>query len=115
MLRTAALLSILVAASIPATAQQANPEPKPDTVLVHGKALLLSCPEWRQEAGGTWVSTGPMLVGDETVKSVTLRGAETRVLEAKCGGGTASSASAAPAQPAKPKPKHGPAAPADGT
>jgi len=115
MLRTAALLSILVAASFPATAQEAKPEAKPDTVQVHGKALALSCAEWRRESGGTWTSTGPMLVGTETVKSVTLRGAETRILEAKCGDGTAPSASAAPAQPAKHKPKHGPAAPADGT
>ena len=115
MLRTAALLSILVAASFPATARQASPEPKPDTVQVHGKALPLSCPEWRREAGGTWVSTGPMLVGDETVKSVILRGAETRILEAKCGGGTAPAASAAPAKPPKTKAKPAAGAPDDGT
>ena len=64
--------------------------PKPDTVEVHGKALTLSCAEWKRNQDGSWTSTGPLLVGTDTVNSVTLHGAkETNVLEAKCANGSA--------------------------
>jgi hypothetical protein len=70
---------------------------KPDTVEVRGKPLVLSCAEWKRSQDGSWTSTGPMLVGTETVNSVTLRGAkETSVLEAKCAEG--STPAAAPSQ-----------------
>ncbi len=60
---------------------------KPDTVEVHGKALALSCAEWKRNPDRSWTSTGPLLVGTDTVTSVTLRaGKETKSLETKCGG-----------------------------
>ena len=54
-----------------------NEEPKPDTVQVHGKPLTLSCAEWKRNQDGSWASTGPLLVGTDTVNNVTLRGART--------------------------------------
>ena len=67
------------------TAAMAEEDAKPDTVEVRGKSLVLSCAEWKRNQDGSWISTGPLLVGTETVNSVTLRGAkETNVLEAKC-------------------------------
>ena len=51
-------------------------KPKPDTVQVHGKPLTLSCAEWKRNQDGSWTSTGPLLVGTDTVNSVTLRGAK---------------------------------------
>ena len=66
---------------------------KEDTVQVHGKSLALSCAEWKRNQDGSWTSTGPMLVGTDTVTSVTLRGAkETSVLEVKCANGSAPAA-----------------------
>ena len=38
-----------------------------DTVQVHGKSLALSCAEWKRNQDGSWTSTGPMLVGTDTV------------------------------------------------
>ena len=58
--------------------------PKQDTVEVHGKSLQLSCAEWKRGPDGSWMSIGALLVGTETM-NVTLRGKETKVLEAKCG------------------------------
>jgi hypothetical protein len=82
MLRVAAIVLIAVAAHDVAMAQEA----KPDTVEVHGKALMLSCAEWTRNQDHSWTNVGPLTVGDETVKQVTLRGAkETKTLEAKCG------------------------------
>ena len=72
------------------TAAMAQGEPKPDTVPVHGKPLTLSCAEWKRNPDGSWTSTGPLLVGTDTVNNVTLRGAkDTNVLETKCGNGAA--------------------------
>ena len=115
MFRILALLSIAIAMQ---TAARAQEEPKPDTVQVRGKALTLSCAEWKRNQDGSWTSTGPLLVGTDTVNSVTLRGAkETNVLEAKCAG-----ASAPAAKPSGPNPptrhgghKHHSAEPRDGT
>ncbi len=92
MLRTAALLSVLIAAPSAAFAEDA----KPDTVSVRGKALVLSCSEWKRNADGSWGNIGPLRVGDDTVKDVTLRGKETKVLEEKCANGGPPTAAAAP-------------------
>jgi hypothetical protein len=92
MLRTAALLSVLIAAPSAAFAEDA----KPDTVSVRGKALVLSCSEWKRNADGSWGNMGPLRVGDDTVKEVTLRGKETKVLEEKCKNGAPPTAAAAP-------------------
>ena len=90
MFRVIALLSIAIAMQTTASAQEA---PKPDTVQVHGKALALSCAEWKRNQDGSWTSTGPLLVGTDTVNNVTLHGAkDTNVLEAKCGSGAAPAA-----------------------
>jgi hypothetical protein len=90
MFRVIALLSIAVAMQTAARAQEA---PKPDTVPVHGKALALSCAEWKRNQDGSWTSTGPLLVGTDTVNNVILRGAkDTNVLEAKCGSGASPAA-----------------------
>jgi hypothetical protein len=71
------------------TAAIAEEDAKQDTVQVRGKSLTLSCAEWKRNQDGSWISTGPLLVGTETVNSVTLRGAkETNVLEAKCANAT---------------------------
>jgi hypothetical protein len=114
MLRVAAIVSIAIAAHGVAAAQEA----KPDTVEVHGKALMLSCAEWRRNQDGSWTNTGPLLVGEETVKQVTLRGAkETSVLEAKCGGGSSPAAAQPPSDDSKKhaRHRHHSAEPSDGT
>jgi len=96
MLRLAALFSIFIAMPGVAMADDA----KQDTVEVHGKSLPLSCAEWRRDQDGSWTSIGALLVGTE-VMTVTLRGPkETKVLEAKCGGGAAPSVT--PAQSTEP-------------
>ena len=114
MLRATTLISVLILAPGAAFAQAAAaPEAKGDTVQVHGKALTLSCAEWSRQPDGSWNNVGPLLVGEETVKAVTLRGAAARPLEEKCNG---AAPSAAPAAPEKPKHQHHhPAQPADGT
>jgi hypothetical protein len=90
MFRLTALMWIAMAMQTAASAQEA---PKPDTVQVHGKALALSCAEWKRNQDGSWTSTGPLLVGTDTVNNVILRGAkDTNVLEAKCGSGAAPAA-----------------------
>jgi hypothetical protein len=71
---------------------------KQDTIEVHGKSLTLSCAEWKRNQDGSWSSTGPLLVGTETLNEVTLRGAkETKPLDAKCENGS-SPAVAAPSE-----------------
>jgi hypothetical protein len=115
MFRVTALLWIVIAMQTAAIAQE---DAKPETVQVHGKSLVLSCAEWKRNRDGSWTSTGPLLVGTDTVTDVTLRGAkETNVLEAKCGSGA--SPAAAPAQSddatKHEKHKHHEAAPGDGT
>jgi hypothetical protein len=96
MLRVTTLLSVFIALQGAAIAEDA----KPETVEVHGKALQLSCAEWKRNQDGSWSSIGALLVGTETTE-VTLRGAkETKVLEEKCGNG--SSPPATPAQSGKP-------------
>lgn len=117
MLRVAALLSVSIAMLGAAMAEEAKQDAKQDTVQVHGKALQLSCAEWKRNQDGSWSSIGAMLVGTETLNDVTLRGKDTKVLEEKCGSG--SSRSAAPAQNSEPTRHaghgHRHAAPADGT
>jgi hypothetical protein len=115
MFRVITLLSIAIAMQTAAIAQE---EAKPDTVQVHGKSLALSCAEWKRNQDGSWTSTGPLLVGTDTVKDVILRGAkDTNVLEAKCGSGA--SPAAKPSQSDDPIKhgghKHHGAAPSDGT
>jgi hypothetical protein len=78
-----------------AMAEDAN-DAKQDTVEVHGKALQLSCAEWKRNQDGSWTSIGALLVGSDTLNNVTLRGADTKVLQEKCQGG--STPAAAPAQ-----------------
>jgi hypothetical protein len=115
MFRVTALLLIAVAMQTAASAQQ---EPKPDTVPVHGKALALSCAEWKRNQDGSWTSTGPLLVGTDTVNNVTLRGAkDTNVLEAKCGSGAPPAAKPSGTEdPTKhARHKHHSAEPGDGT
>jgi len=114
MLRVTALLWIFIAMCGAAVAQ----EEKVDTVEVHGKALTLSCAEWKRNLDGSWTNTSPLLVGTDTVTSVTLRGAkETSVLETKCANG-----SPPPATPARSddatkhaRHRHRSAEPGDGT
>jgi hypothetical protein len=89
---------------------------KPDTVQVRGKSLVLSCAEWSRNGDGSWTSIGPLLVGTDTVNSVTLRGKETKVLEEKCGNAAPSAAPPQTNGSTRPaRHKHGPAAPAPGT
>ncbi len=84
MLRLAALLSLFIAIRSAAMAQDAQ-QSKQDTVEVHGKALALSCAEWKRNPDRSWSSIGELLVGAEAM-NVTLRGGnETKVLEEKCG------------------------------
>ena len=88
MLRVTALLWVLLAMQGAAIAEDA----KPDSVQVHGKSLPLSCAEWKRNQDASWTSTGPLLVGTDTLTDVTLRGAkETKVLEAKCRDGSSPS------------------------
>jgi hypothetical protein len=115
MFRVTALLWIVVAMQTAAIAQE---DAKPETVQVHGKSLALSCAEWKRNQDGSWTSTGPLLVGTDTVTNVTLRGAkETNVLEAKCANG--SSPAAKPSQSDEPtkhtRHRHHSAEPGDGT
>ncbi len=84
MLRVPALLWVAIAMPSTAIAQDAKQDAKQDTVQVHGKSLQLSCAEWKRNQDGSWTSIGPLLVGTDTVNIVTLRGAETKALEAKC-------------------------------
>ena len=56
-LRLAAPLSGLLAISSAVMAQDAQ-QTKPDTVEVHGKALALSCAEWKRNPDRSWTSTG---------------------------------------------------------
>jgi hypothetical protein len=95
MLRVSALLCISLAMHTAAMAEDAN-DAKQDTVEVHGKALQLSCAEWKRNQDGSWTSIGALLVGSDTLNNVTLRGADTKVLQEKCQGG--STPAAAPAQ-----------------
>jgi hypothetical protein len=89
MLRITATLWLLIAMQGAAMAEDA----KQDTVQVHGKSLVLSCAEWKRNEDGSWTSIGPLLVGTDTLNDVTLRGAkETKILEEKCGNGSAPSA-----------------------
>jgi hypothetical protein len=93
MFRVTALLWASIAMQGAAMAEDA----KPETVEVHGKSLQLSCAEWKRNQDGSWTSTGPLLVGTDTLNDVTLRSAkETKPLEAKCR--DASSPPAAPSQ-----------------
>ena len=113
MLRVTALLWVSIAMQGAAIAEDA----KQDTVQVHGKSLVLSCAEWKRNEDGSWTSTGPLLVGTNTLNDVTLRGAkETKVLEEKCR--NAPGPSATPSRsgdPTRMKHRHGPAEPAEGT
>ena|ERR1700761_1354047 len=115
MFRAPALLLTAIAMQTPAIAQEGA---KPDTVQVHGKPLTLSCAEWKRDQDGSWTSTGPLLVGTDTVNSVTLHGKDAQTLEGKCGSG-ASPAAAKPARSDEPTKhaghKHHGAAPSDGT
>jgi len=81
MLRVTALLYVSIAMQSAAIAEDA----KQDTIQVHGKSLQLSCAEWKRNQDGSWTSIGALLVGTDTLNSVTLRGAkETKALDAKC-------------------------------
>jgi hypothetical protein len=87
MFRFPASILILIALQGVAMAQE-DQQPKQDTVDVHGHPLQLSCAEWRRNMDGSWSNVGPLLVGTDTVKDVTLRGAkQTGALETKCGNG----------------------------
>ena len=114
MLRVTALLSVSIAMQSAAIAEDA----KQDTVEVHGKALQLSCAEWKRNQDGSWTSTGPLLVGTDTVTNVTLRGAkETNVLETKCANGSAPTAAPSRSDDSTKHARHRrhSAAPSDGT
>jgi hypothetical protein len=118
MLRLAVLLSVFIAMTSVAMAQDAQ-EAKPDTVEVHGKALALSCAEWKRNPDRSWTSIGELMVGAEAM-NVTLRGGkETSVLEAKCGGDQEPIAtpvkSAEPVRHARHGHHHGETTTADGT
>ncbi len=118
MLRVAVLLGMSLAMLGAAAAQDTKDDAKQDTVEVRGKSLVLSCAEWKRNQDGSWTSTGPLLVGTDTVNSVTLRGAkETNVLETKCANG--SSPAVKPSQSDEPtkhaRHRHHGAAADDGT
>ena len=115
MFRVIALLSIAIAMQTAAIAQE---EAKPETVQVHGNSLALSCAEWKRNQDGSWTSTGPLLVGTDTVNNVTLRGAkDTNVLETKCGSGASPAAQPPQSddQTRHAKHRHHSAEPGDGT
>jgi len=77
---------------------------------------VLSCAEWKRNADGSWSSIGPLLVGTDTVKDVTLRGAkETGALEGKCGNGPPANPPPGGDSTKHVKHRHGPAGPAQGT
>lgn len=115
MLRVTALaLWVVIAMKGAATAEDA----KPDTVQVHGKPIELSCAEWKHNQDGSWTSIGALLVGTDTLRDVTLRGAkETAALEAKCRNPSSPTAAPSPSGDSTrhTKAKKPPAAPADGT
>jgi hypothetical protein len=114
MLRVTALLWVSIAIQSAAMAE----DDKQDTVQVHGKSLALSCAEWKRNQDGSWSSTGPLLVGTETVTAVTLRGLkETKDLESKCGNPPSSAAAPSPSsEPTRhPRRKSHPAAPGERT
>jgi hypothetical protein len=120
MLRLTALFCISIAMPGAAWAQDAKDakDAKDDTVQVHGKALTLSCAEWKRNQDGSWTSTGPLLVGTDTVNNVILRGAkETSALETKCANGSTTAAKSSPTDdPTKHRGrKHHSAEPSDGT
>jgi hypothetical protein len=118
MLRVAVLSGLFLAMLGAAAAQDAKQDTKQDTVEVHGKPLTLSCAEWRRNQDGSWTSTGSLLVGTETVNTVTLRGAkETNALEAKCANGstTAAAPSRGEDQTKHARHRHHSAEPGDGT
>ncbi len=75
MLRVTALLSIPIAMQTAAMAEDAKPQ---ETVEVHGKALQLSCAEWKRNQDGSWTSIGALLVGTDTLKNVILHQARHR-------------------------------------
>jgi hypothetical protein len=115
MFRVTALLWIVIAMQTAAMAQE---DAKPETVQVHGKSLVLSCAEWKRNQDGSWTSTGPLLVGTDTVTDVTLRGAkETNALEAKCANGASPAAKPSQSEDATKhaRHKHHGSAPSDGT
>jgi hypothetical protein len=118
MLRVTALFWIAVALQVPAMAQEPQ-QPKEETVQVHGHALQLSCSKWKRNQDGSWINVESLLVGTETVKDVTLRGAkETGALEAKCQSGSAAAVAPQPGGNLTRHTRghtHGPPAPADGT
>jgi hypothetical protein len=104
MLRVTALFWIVIAMLGAAAAQDTKQDAKEDTVQVHGKALALSCAEWKRNPNGSWTNVGPLLIGTDTVTSVTLHGGkETSALETKCANG---SSSAAKPSPGDDLPKH---------
>ncbi len=118
MLRVAVVLGTSLAVLGAARAQDAKGDAKEDTVQVHGKSLALSCAEWKRNQDGSWTSTGPLLVGTDTVKNVTLRGAkETHALEAKCANGSTQAAKPSPSDNSTKHARHGhhSAEPSDGT
>jgi hypothetical protein len=118
MLRVAMLFLVLIATPVAAIAEDAKQDTKDDTVQVRGKSLTLSCAEWKRNQDGSWTSTGPLLVGTETLNEVTLRGAkETKALEAKCANGSTPSVTPAKTDDATRHAKHGHrhAEPPDGT
>lgn len=117
MLRAATLVCLFIAVQGAAMAEDAKDDAKENTVQVHGKSLALSCTEWKRNQDGSWTNVSPLLVGTDTVNSVTLRGAkDTSVLETKCANG--SSPAAKPSQNDNATRhtghRHHPAEPADG-
>ena len=74
MLRAATLVCLFIAVQGTAMAEDAKDDAKENTVQVHGKSLALSCTEWKRNQDGSWTNVSPLLVGTDTVNSVTLRG-----------------------------------------
>lgn len=116
MFRAPVFFWIVAALPVAAVAQEAE-QPK-EVVQVHGHSLQLSCSEWRHNQDGSWTNVAPLLVGKETVKDVTLRGAkETGALEAKCQNGSSAVVKPVGADQTRHTRgnRHGPPGPADGT
>ena len=117
MLRVAVLLGISLAMLGATVAQEAKDDVKGETVQVRGKSLTLSCTEWKRNQDGSWTNISPLLVGTDTVNSVTLHGKDAQTLEAKCGSGSTATAKPPPTDDSTKhaRHKHHGAAPSDGT
>jgi hypothetical protein len=75
--RAIAILTILAAATSPASAQE--------SISINGHALALHCEQWKRNADGSWSTVGTEKDENMTMRNVTLRSQiETRALDWAC-------------------------------